>query len=66
MELSRRDLLTASAIMLMRPMTSISAPLGVRLAAGPLTGADAEFNTLLQELERLLSALGSVCEEVGP
>src|SRR6202790_532969 len=38
MELSRRDLLTASAIMLMRPMSSISAPLGARLAAAPLAG----------------------------
>jgi histidinol-phosphate aminotransferase len=38
MELSRRDLLTASAIMLMRPMSSISAPLGAGLAAAPLTG----------------------------
>ena len=36
MELSRRDLLTASAIMLMRPMSSISAPLGANLAAAPL------------------------------
>ena len=41
MELSRRDLLTASAIMLMRPMSSISAPLGARLAPAPLAaGAD--------------------------
>ena len=38
MELSRRDLLTASAIMLMRPMSSISAPLGAPLAAAPLAG----------------------------
>jgi histidinol-phosphate aminotransferase len=38
MELSRRDLLTASAIMLMRPMSSISAPLGARLAAASLAG----------------------------
>jgi len=38
MEFSRRDLLTASAIMLMRPMSSISAPLGARLAAAPLAG----------------------------
>jgi histidinol-phosphate aminotransferase len=38
MELSRRDLLTASAIMLMRPMSSISAPLGARLAAAALAG----------------------------
>src|SRR5271168_110214 len=38
MELSRRDLLTASAIMLMRPISSISAPLGARLAAAPLAG----------------------------
>src|SRR5580692_897985 len=36
MDLSRRDLLTASAIMLMRPMSSISAPLGARRAAAPL------------------------------
>ena len=39
MELSRRDLLTASAIMLMRPMSSISAPLGASsLTAAPLAG----------------------------
>jgi histidinol-phosphate aminotransferase len=38
MELSRRDLLTASAIMLMRPTTSFSAPPGARLAAGPSPG----------------------------
>jgi histidinol-phosphate aminotransferase len=38
MELSRRDLLTASAIMLMRPVSSISAPLAARLAAPPLAG----------------------------
>jgi histidinol-phosphate aminotransferase len=38
MEFSRRDLLTASAVMLMRPMSSISAPLGARLAAAPLAG----------------------------
>ena len=38
MELSRRDLLTASAIMLMRPMSSISAPTGAHLAAPPLAG----------------------------
>jgi histidinol-phosphate aminotransferase len=38
MELSRRDLLTASAIMLMRPMSSISAPLGASLPAAPLAG----------------------------
>jgi len=38
MELSRRDLLTASAIMLMRPISSISAPLGARLAAAPIAG----------------------------
>jgi histidinol-phosphate aminotransferase len=38
MELSRRDLLTASAIMLMRPMSSISAPLGASPAAAPLAG----------------------------
>jgi histidinol-phosphate aminotransferase len=38
MELSRRDLLTASAIMLMRPMSSISAPLGAGLAAAPSAG----------------------------
>jgi histidinol-phosphate aminotransferase len=40
MELSRRDLLTASAIMLMRPMSSISAPLGARLAAAPPAGTE--------------------------
>ena len=38
MELSRRDLLTASAIMLMRPMSSISAPLGASPAAAPSAG----------------------------
>ena len=38
MELSRRDLLTASAVMLMRPMSSISAPLGAGPAAAPLAG----------------------------
>ena len=38
MELSRRDLLTASAIMLMRPMSSIAAPTGAHLAAPPLAG----------------------------
>src|ERR1700733_4469916 len=36
MELSRRDLLTASAILLMRPVSSISAPLGAPLAAAPV------------------------------
>jgi PAS domain S-box-containing protein len=46
--------------------TGAAARLEALAAAGPLTGADVEFNTLLQELERLLSALGSVCEEVGP
>src|ERR1700761_7386670 len=40
MELSRRDLLTASAIMLMRPISSLSAPLGARLAAAPLAGGN--------------------------
>ncbi|HEY2782798.1 MAG TPA: histidinol-phosphate transaminase [Steroidobacteraceae bacterium] len=38
MELSRRDLLTASAILLMRPTSSISAPQAARLAATPLAG----------------------------
>ena len=38
MEFSRRDLLTASAIMLMRPISSISAPLGAPLAAAPSAG----------------------------
>lgn len=38
MELSRRDLLTASALMLMRPLNSISAPLSGRLAAASLAG----------------------------
>jgi histidinol-phosphate aminotransferase len=38
MELSRRDLLTASAIMLMRPMSSMSAPLGASLATAPAAG----------------------------
>ena len=43
MGLSRRELLTASAIMLMRPMSSISAPLlGARLAAAPLAGGGTE------------------------
>jgi histidinol-phosphate aminotransferase len=37
-ELSRRDLLTVSAIMLMRPVSSISAPLGASVAAAPLAG----------------------------
>ena len=41
MDLSRRDLLTASAILLMRPVSSISAPLGARPAAAPLpTGTE--------------------------
>jgi histidinol-phosphate aminotransferase len=40
MELSRRDLLTASAIMLMRPISSISAPLGATAAAVPPAGAE--------------------------
>src|ERR1700761_9107419 len=40
MELSRRDLLTASAIMLMRPISSISAPLGATAAAVPAPGAE--------------------------
>lgn len=35
MELSRRDLLTASAIMLMRPISSIAAPPGARPATAP-------------------------------
>ena len=38
MQLSRRDLLTASAIMLMRPLNSISAPLGASLPAIPSAG----------------------------
>ncbi len=38
MELSRRDLLTASALMLMRPLSSISAPLGGRLGAASSAG----------------------------
>ncbi len=38
MEFSRRDLLTASALMLMRPVSSISAPQGARLAAAPTAG----------------------------
>jgi PAS domain S-box-containing protein len=46
--------------------TGAATRLEVLAAAGSLTGADDEFNTLLQELERLQSALGSVCEEVGP
>src|ERR1700733_5969553 len=37
MDLSRRELLTASAILLMRLMSTISAPLGARLAAPPLS-----------------------------
>jgi histidinol-phosphate aminotransferase len=40
MELSRRDLLTASAIMLMRPISSISAPAGAPLTAAPLAGGN--------------------------
>jgi histidinol-phosphate aminotransferase len=38
MELSRRDLLTASALLLMRPVSSISASLPARLAAAPSAG----------------------------
>src|ERR1700730_18019199 len=38
MNAGRRDSWTASAIMLMRPMSSISAPLGARLAAAPIAG----------------------------
>src|ERR1700742_4737026 len=38
MELSRRDLLTASAIMLMRPASGISAPLDPGPAAAPPAG----------------------------
>jgi histidinol-phosphate aminotransferase len=38
MELSRRDLLTASALLLMRPVSSLSAPRDARLAATPLAG----------------------------
>jgi histidinol-phosphate aminotransferase len=38
MEFSRRDLLTASAILLMRPTSSIPASLGTRLAASPSVG----------------------------
>jgi histidinol-phosphate aminotransferase len=40
MEFSRRDLLTASAIMLMRPISSISAPAGAPLTAAPLAGGN--------------------------
>ncbi len=46
MELSRRDLLTASAIMLMRPMCSTSAPVGASPAAAAPAGG-AESVTLL-------------------
>ena len=40
MEFSRRDLLTASAIMLMRPISSISAPLGAPLPTAPSAGGN--------------------------
>jgi hypothetical protein len=45
--------------------TGAAARLEAQAAAGQLTGAEAEFETLLKELARLECALGSVCEEAG-
>jgi signal transduction histidine kinase/CheY-like chemotaxis protein len=46
--------------------TAAAARLEALGAADNLAGAEPEFNTLLDELDRLQPALGSVCEEVAP